>query len=375
MSSNHFVLDKDKYDGSAIVVAAMNKHITVVRLMLSKGINVDQRDKNGYTALIGALSEGNIDIVNLILKYSPNVNLEDNQGNTPLIVSSSKGYLDIIKTLTENNADVNKCNHAKVTPLIAAAKENHSEVVQFLLDCGADTSKVDDNGSTWLTYASTDMKKLKAKAPSSASQSAAVTTSASVVQAKVVSLPKAEEPKAILNHRPLTLAYELPTKKYSEPETRNIRPPIQDFLKSSTPTNTSNKKPSPATAAPLPLRTVTSVYISEKNDKILENFNATHTKIKNAIEQRKKTGVVPGERKQSIKFHEPSVPIPSNPAEFAAPAYTTSAADLDLLEKLSKKAHDRKEERAKLESLRMQKANLNNELRHQSEMLESLRKL
>jgi len=82
-----------KYDGSALVVAAINNRLPVLSFMLNKGLDVNVQDKvaycyfavltililnkDGNAALIGATREGHKEAIELILQYNPDLNITD----------------------------------------------------------------------------------------------------------------------------------------------------------------------------------------------------------------------------------------------------------------------------------------------------------
>jgi len=96
--------------GPALVVTALGDY-RGVQLLLDNGANVETRDEEGYTALINASLTNSADIVRLLLSKGANVNVSSN--------------------LTVNGKE------ARVTPLMIAKSRRHQEIVKLLADAGA----------------------------------------------------------------------------------------------------------------------------------------------------------------------------------------------------------------------------------------------
>lgn len=135
--------------------AAAYNTVGVVRLLVSKGLDVTAQDLDGDTPLHFA-AEHNLDreVVRLLLDHGADVNAKNQLGETPLHkAAESNDEPLVVKALLEGGADVNaKSKHGK-TPLHIAAESNDAPgVVRALLEGGADKGARNDEGQTacWL---------------------------------------------------------------------------------------------------------------------------------------------------------------------------------------------------------------------------------
>ncbi|OGB83383.1 hypothetical protein A3F66_05890 [candidate division TM6 bacterium RIFCSPHIGHO2_12_FULL_32_22] len=85
---------------TALIVAAQNGHIDIVRLLLDKGAGINAVDIDGRTALILAVLNGRLDIVKLLLNRGANIDVS-RIGRTALIVARRLGYTEIVKIFEE----------------------------------------------------------------------------------------------------------------------------------------------------------------------------------------------------------------------------------------------------------------------------------
>lgn len=172
------------YDQSTPLHVAANKgNIKLVKLLLSKGANVNAVDKDGETPLREAAKGGNIDTVKYLIEKGADVNAKNKYGHTALMsardtktlkilldaganinaatngngyttlsYSARDGEIDLVKFLISAKANVNK---GISTPLILAAQEGHLDIVKLLLDAGANVNAYDEFGNTALISAVT----------------------------------------------------------------------------------------------------------------------------------------------------------------------------------------------------------------------------
>jgi hypothetical protein len=95
---------KDKADDrSALMAAASNGgHLALVRLLVEKGANVNERDGLGWTALIWAAREGDVESVKYLLSKDADPNVKANDGKSAIELTEetdSTNRFEIVKIL------------------------------------------------------------------------------------------------------------------------------------------------------------------------------------------------------------------------------------------------------------------------------------
>jgi ankyrin repeat protein len=133
-----------------LILVTKNKNLTILRILINNGIDIDSKDKYGLTALHYASLINNLDIMNELLLFGASVDIKDSGGNTALIFASKNGYENIIKLLLNYGANVNASNNIGETVLINAfvynSHKNSTNIFRLFLEHGADI-----NGKTYNT--------------------------------------------------------------------------------------------------------------------------------------------------------------------------------------------------------------------------------
>jgi hypothetical protein len=98
--------------GTALATAAYKGQTDIVKDILDKGADVNERSGCGFgwepsgSALACAAYEGHIEVVKVLVGRGANVNARSNDGWTPLLSAAKGGYPDIAKLLIESGADI-----------------------------------------------------------------------------------------------------------------------------------------------------------------------------------------------------------------------------------------------------------------------------
>ena len=89
--------------------------------------------------LIVAARKGDLAAVKLLLSKGADVNVKTRYNQTPLMLASDRGHLEIVKTLIDAGADLNVVDsfYKNFTALSAAVQKGHTEIAKLLLEKGA----------------------------------------------------------------------------------------------------------------------------------------------------------------------------------------------------------------------------------------------
>ena len=117
---------------------------------LSKGLDPDSSDKQGNTLLMIAAMQGHEALAKLLIERKANVAKRSPAGDSALMLASLKGHLGIVKLLVEHRAPI---SYAGWAPLHYAAFEGRTEVVKYLLEKGAEKDTLAPNGYSALLLA------------------------------------------------------------------------------------------------------------------------------------------------------------------------------------------------------------------------------
>src|SRR5262245_2379982 len=127
-------------DGTtAIMYAAANDDIELVRALIKAGANVKLKNQFGTTALTEAAIIGSAPVIEALLKAGADPNTRNPEGETPLMAVARAGKVEAAKRLLEAGADINaKEEFGGQTALMWAAAQSQAEMVKLLASKGAD---------------------------------------------------------------------------------------------------------------------------------------------------------------------------------------------------------------------------------------------
>lgn len=141
--------------GAMLFDAAYAGNTDGVRRLVAEGVDVNWRNAGGWTPLMIAAAERHLDTVIVLLDAKADPNQRNAYGRTALMFASRYGHLKIVERLLAAGADPNlvPTDASGITALAAAAIEGHGAVIRLLLDAGADPSIRTRSGETALDLA------------------------------------------------------------------------------------------------------------------------------------------------------------------------------------------------------------------------------
>src|SRR3984885_13355516 len=126
-------------DGTtAIMYAAANGDLELVRALIKAGADVKAKNQFGTSALTEAAIIGSAPIIEALLKAGADSNFRTPNGETPLMAAARTGKIDTAKALLAAGADINaKESWGGQSALMWAAAQSQPEMVKFLASNGA----------------------------------------------------------------------------------------------------------------------------------------------------------------------------------------------------------------------------------------------
>lgn len=112
-------------------------NVKVSRLMLLAGASPDfiTNFLGKAPILCIAAHEGNVSMVKLLLEFGADVELANSQGCTPLILAASNGHCDVVRQLVAAGSSLGHTDTANRCALVHAARMNKITVVKYLIAC------------------------------------------------------------------------------------------------------------------------------------------------------------------------------------------------------------------------------------------------
>ena len=92
---------------TSLGIASRDGNVKVVRSLLEKSTEVNEKDNIGYTPLHYAAYHGHAEIVRLLLKRGADPKLRDKKGQTPLALATERGLTTIVHMLRKAEQESN----------------------------------------------------------------------------------------------------------------------------------------------------------------------------------------------------------------------------------------------------------------------------
>jgi ankyrin repeat protein len=135
---------------NALMLAAQNNHVHVIKYLMSKGAEVDLVNSLNNSALMLAAEAGHHEAV-IVLAETASITLSNTYGHTALILACEKGHLEVVKWIvTKDPSQVEVRNKYKKNCLLMAAEFGQYLVVKWLVE-NISTIKIDITNSKDVT--------------------------------------------------------------------------------------------------------------------------------------------------------------------------------------------------------------------------------
>jgi uncharacterized protein len=125
-------------DTTLLDPAESGDHDAAMHLLSTKGTNVNAAGPDGSTAIMYAAANGDLELVRALIQAGADVKAKNQFGTSALTEAAIIGSAPIIETLLKAGADPNFRTPNGETPLMAAARTGKVDAAKALLDAGAD---------------------------------------------------------------------------------------------------------------------------------------------------------------------------------------------------------------------------------------------
>ncbi|MGH9628843.1 MAG: ankyrin repeat domain-containing protein, partial [Bryobacteraceae bacterium] len=167
LSKGAEVNTKNASTGGAVFAAANAGDEAILRVLLQAGGDPNERDRFGRTPLMAACQLGKAEPARVLLDSGANVNdqsgrrplakvgLQELGELTPVLIAAATGNPQLVKLLLDRGADVHAKDMRGMTPLMMAASSEHqdSETIRLLIAKGADVGAKANDGQTASAWA------------------------------------------------------------------------------------------------------------------------------------------------------------------------------------------------------------------------------
>lgn len=121
-----------------VVESFSTTKLKIMKLLISRGIDINVRLVDGATTLHTAALVGDIETVRILLDAGADPNAVDDCNRKPLWFAARNNRVNIVKSLLEMTTNINDQVYNGHTCLTSAARWGHTNCVKLLLEAGAE---------------------------------------------------------------------------------------------------------------------------------------------------------------------------------------------------------------------------------------------
>jgi len=141
------------YSVESFLNAAAAGYKETTALFLKAGMEVNAKGTNGETAIMLAAVNKNIELLKFLVKKTANINAQNNEGYTALMFVSSQGDVEFAEFLIAKGAEMNTQNNNGETALMLSVLHAHIGMTKMLIEKGADVHVRNKKGNRAIEYA------------------------------------------------------------------------------------------------------------------------------------------------------------------------------------------------------------------------------
>ncbi len=125
------------YGETCLIIAALEGHLSICRLLIDKGAQLEAKNRYGNTPLQLAAERGHVEVVRLLCDIGADIEARDNHGWRPLHNAAYNGHISVMKELIEErNAEINARDDNGSTALRWTRGNNKPDVAAYLVSHG-----------------------------------------------------------------------------------------------------------------------------------------------------------------------------------------------------------------------------------------------
>ena len=150
---------QDKSKRNLLLVATVNKQVSMAKLLVENGADVNRQADNLDSAFLYAGASGQTELVKLYLANGARFDLFNRYNGTALIPACERGHFETVRVLANTkNYPIDHVNRLGWTALMEAVvlgdgSKKYQEIIQILKEAGANLQIPDNDGVTALQHA------------------------------------------------------------------------------------------------------------------------------------------------------------------------------------------------------------------------------
>lgn len=125
---------RNRREESILHLAVSKGHAQMIPFLINQGMNINITEIEGDTSLAWAAYTGQTAIAELLISMQADLNHQNKIGNTAMHWAAYKGFYDIVKDLIKDGANKNIKNNTHKKPIDLAVENGHIDVVELLLN-------------------------------------------------------------------------------------------------------------------------------------------------------------------------------------------------------------------------------------------------